>query len=85
MIEAWDGPIQVVDVNYGSFWLPESFLRLMKKLMDKISNVTMPMDNLLVDSQNHEHHLDTLELAMQSLEANHMKIKLFCSQRSVIL
>ncbi len=44
--------------------------------MDNISNITVYIDDLLVHSQSHEQHLMSLELVMQRLEENNMKINL---------
>jgi hypothetical protein len=42
--------------------------------MDKIDIINAYIHDLLINSQTHEKHLDTLELVMQWLEENHMKI-----------
>jgi hypothetical protein len=55
--------------------LEASFQRLMEKLMDKIINVIVYLDDLLVHSQTHEQHFQSLETLMQRLEENNMKIK----------
>jgi hypothetical protein len=52
----------------GLLGCPASFQRLMKKLMDNISNVIVYIDDLLVHSQSHEQHLMSLKLVMQRLE-----------------
>jgi hypothetical protein len=55
---------------------PASFQGLMENLMDKIKNVIVYIDDLLVHSQTHEQHHHSLEAVMQRLEENNLKINL---------
>ncbi len=60
----------------GLLGCPASFQRLMEKLMDGIDNVIVYIDDLLIHSKNHEHHLQILDKVMSRLEENNMKINL---------
>jgi hypothetical protein len=63
-------------VANGTARLPSKFSNTDGKLMDNFSNVIVYIDNLLIHSQNHEQHLASLDLVMQRLEENDMKINL---------
>jgi hypothetical protein len=52
----------------GFIGCPASFQKVMEKFMDKIKNVIVYIDDLLVHSQSHEQHLQSLEAVMQRLE-----------------
>jgi hypothetical protein len=53
---------------------PASFQRLMEKLKDGIDNVIVYIDDLLIHSKTHEHHLQILDVVMSRLAENNMKI-----------
>ena len=53
-----------------------SFQRLMEKIMDKLANVIVYIDDLLIHSKSHENHLVTLDEVLQRLTDNNMKINL---------
>jgi hypothetical protein len=44
--------------------------------MNKISNVIVHIDDLIIHWQNHEQHLVSLDRVMQKLKENNMKINL---------
>ncbi len=46
----------------------------MKKLTDGIDNVIVYIDDLLIHSKTHEHHLQILDIVMSRLADNNMKI-----------
>jgi hypothetical protein len=58
----------------GLLGCPGSFKRLMEKLMDGIDNVIVYIDDLLIHSKTHEHHLQILDVVMSRLAENNMKI-----------
>jgi hypothetical protein len=58
----------------GLLGCPASFQRLMEKLMDGIDNVIVYIDDLLIHSKSHEHHLQILDNVMTCLSENNMKI-----------
>jgi putative transposase len=60
----------------GLIGCPASFEPLMEKLIDNIHNLIVYIDDLLVHSQSHKQHLMSLELIMQRLIENNMKINL---------
>jgi hypothetical protein len=60
----------------GLLGCPASFQRLMEKLMDGIDNVIVYIDNLLIHSKSHEHHLQILDVVMARLLENNMKINI---------
>jgi hypothetical protein len=74
--------------SMGLLECPASFQMLMEKFMDKIENVSVYVDDVLIHSQIHEQHLNTLELVMHGLDENHKKIDISnvysASQRSAI-
>jgi hypothetical protein len=58
----------------GLLGCPASCQRLIEKLMDGIDNVIVYIDNLLIHSRTHEHHLQILDKVMTRLSENNMKI-----------
>jgi hypothetical protein len=46
----------------------------MEKLMDGIDNVIVYIDELLIHSKTHEHHIQILDFVMTRLAENNMKI-----------
>ncbi len=60
----------------GLLGCPASFQRLMEKLMDGIENVIVYIDDLLIHSKIHEHHLLILDIVMTRLSENNMKINI---------
>ncbi len=72
----------------GLLGCPGSFQQVIEKLMDKIQNINVNIDDLPIHSQTHKQKLDSLELVMQRLEDNHMKNNLnncfFGNMRSAI-
>jgi hypothetical protein len=51
-----------------------SFQRLMEKLIDRIGNIIVYIDDLLIHSQTHEQHLINLDIVMTRLSENNIKI-----------
>ena len=60
----------------GLIRCPASFQRLMDKIMDKLTNVIVSIDVLLIHSKTHEEHLITLDEVLQRLTDNNTKINL---------
>jgi putative transposase len=60
-----------------------SFQRLMEELLHGIDNVIVYIDDLLIRSRSHEHHLSILDIVMTRLSENNMKINVskcfFCN------
>ena len=48
----------------------------MEIIMDKLANVIVYIDDLLIHSKSHENHLVTLDEVLQRLTDNNMKINL---------
>jgi hypothetical protein len=68
------GQYEWLTSSMGLLGCPASFQRLMEKLMDGIENVIVYIDDLLIHSKTHEHHLQILDVVMDRLEENNMKI-----------
>ncbi len=60
----------------GLLGCPASFQRLMEKVMDGVENVIVYIDDLLIHSRTHEHHMVILDIVMQRLSDNNMKINI---------
>jgi hypothetical protein len=70
----------------GLIRCPASFQRLIEKLIYKIKNVIVYIDDQLVHSQSHEQHLQSLEAVIHRLEENNMLINLshfYCGNTEV--
>jgi hypothetical protein len=60
----------------GLLGCPASFQKLMEKLMDKIDNLIAYTDDLLIHSQTNKQHLAALDMVINRLSENHIKINL---------
>ena len=60
----------------GLIGCPASFQRLMDKIMDKLTNAIVYIDDILIHSKTHDSHLVTLDEVLQRLTDNNMKINL---------
>jgi len=56
--------------------LPASFQRLMETVLLNVKNVLVYIDDLLIHTSNHEHHLQVLKKVFHRLEQNHLKVNL---------
>ena len=56
--------------------LPASFQHLMETVLLNVKNVLVYIDDLLIHTSNHEHHLQVLEKVFHRLEQNHLKVNL---------
>jgi hypothetical protein len=70
------GQYKWLTIPMGLIGCPASFQRLMEKMMDNIKNGIVYIHDLLVPSQTHEQLLNSLEVVMQRLEENNIKINL---------
>jgi hypothetical protein len=68
------GQYEWLTSSMGLLGCPASFQRLIEKLMDGIDNVIVYIDDLLIHSKTHEHHLQILDIVMSRLADNNMKI-----------
>ena len=66
----------MVNVTHGSAGMSGKFSKTDGEVHGNINNVIVYIDDLLTHSQNHEQHLESLEMVMQRLEENNMKINL---------
>ncbi len=69
------GQFQWVTSPMGLLGCPASFQRLMETVVNGLANVIVYIDDLLIHSDTHERHLQTLEQVLQRLQQNHLKIK----------
>ena len=60
----------------GLIGCPASFQRLVEKIMYKLHNVIVYIEDLLIHSKAHEDHLSALDEVLQWLTGNNMKINL---------
>jgi hypothetical protein len=60
----------------GLFCSNASLQRLMEKLMNRINYVIVYINDFLIHSQTHKHHLKTLEANSKRLEENNKKVNL---------
>ena len=69
--------------------LEASFQRLMEKIMDKLNNVIVYIDGLLIHSKTHKEHLSALDEVLQRLTDNNIEDQSckmsFWKQRSILL
>ena len=63
-----------IDLTSGFWQMP--FQRLMEKIMERLQNVIIYIDDLLIHSKSHEKHLSALDEVLQQLTYNKMKINL---------
>ncbi len=70
------GQFQWVTSPMGLLGFPASFQRLMETVVNKIENIIVYIDDLLVHSASHEQHIATLGQVLQHLVQHNMKINL---------
>jgi hypothetical protein len=70
------GQFHWVTSPMGLLGCPASFQRLMEGVLRNLQNVIVYIDDLLIHSDTHEWHLQTLEQVIERLQQNHLKINL---------
>jgi hypothetical protein len=60
----------------GLLGYPVSFQRLMEGVLRNLQNIIVYIDDLLIHSDTHEWHLQTLKQVLQRLQQNHLMINL---------
>jgi hypothetical protein len=70
------GQYEWITSPMGLLGCPASFQRMMELIMDKIKNVIVYIDDVLVHSRTHDQMLDSLESVFQRLQKYGMKINL---------
>ena len=55
---------------------PALFQRLMEKVLVKIKNIIVYINNVIIHMASHEHHLEVLDKVFQQLEHHNLKINL---------
>jgi hypothetical protein len=66
----------------GTTGLSSKFSEIDGKLMDGIDNVIVNIDDLLIHSKTHEHHLQVLDVVITRLEENKRGKMFFRQHRS---
>jgi len=70
------GQFEWITSPMGLLGCPASFQRLMEQVLRNISNVIVYIDDLLIHTDTHEKHLQTLEQVLARLKSNNLKINL---------
>jgi hypothetical protein len=70
------GQYEWITSPMGLLGCPASFQRMMEMILDKIKNVIVYIDDVLIHSKTHDQHLETLEAVFQRLQKYGMKINL---------
>ena len=55
---------------------PASFQRLMEKVLDKIKNIIVHIDDVIINTAMHEHHLEVLDNVLERLQHHNLNINL---------
>ena len=66
----------MANLTNGANWMPCQFPKTNGKIMDKLANVIVYIDDLLIHSKSHENHIVTWDEVLQRLIDNNMKINL---------
>ena len=70
------GQYEWITSPMGLLGCPASFQRMMEMILDKIKNVIVYIDDVLIHSKTHDQHLESLEAVFQRLQKYGMKINL---------
>ena len=70
------GQFKWITSPMGMLGCPASFQSLMEKVLDTIKNIIVYIDNIIIHTASHEHHLEVLEDVLQRLEHHNLKINL---------
>ena len=70
------GQFEWVTSPMGLLGCPASFQRLMEKVLDKIKNIIVYIDDVIIHTGSHEHHLEVLDNVLERLQHHNLKINL---------
>ena len=70
------GKIEWITSPMGLLGCPASFQWLMEKFLDGICNIIMYIDDVIIHTAAHEHHLQVLDQVLAKLEEHQLKINL---------
>ena len=70
------GQFEWITSPMGLLGCPASFQRLMEKVLDGITNIIVYIDDVIIHTATHEHHLQVLDQVLTKLEEQQLKINL---------
>ena len=70
------GQFEWITSPMGLLGCPASFQRLMEKVLDGINNIIVYIDDVIIHTATHEHHLQVLDQVLTKLEEHQLKINL---------
>ena len=70
------GQFEWVTSPMGLLCCPASFQRLMEKVLDQIKNIILYIDDVIIHTASHEHHLEVLDNVLEQLQHHNLKINL---------
>ena len=70
------GQFEWITSPMGLLGCPASFQRLMGKVLDKIKNIIVYIDHVIIHMASHEHHLEVLDNVLKRLEHHNLTINL---------
>ena len=70
------GQFKWITSPMGLLGCPASFQRLMEKVLDGIRKIIVYIDNVIIHTATHEHHLQVLDQVLTKLEDHQLKINL---------
>ena len=70
------GQFKWVTSPMGLLGCPASFQRLMEKVLDKIKNIIVYINDVIIHTASHEHHLEVLDNVLERLQHHNLKINL---------
>ena len=70
------GQFQWITSPMGLWGCPASFQRLMEKVLDQIKNIILYIDDIIIHTASHEHHLEVPENVLERLQHHNLKINL---------
>ena len=70
------GQFERITSTMGLLGSPESFLRLMEKVLDGIRNIIVYIYDVIIHTATREHHLQVLDQVLTKLEEHQLKINL---------
>ena len=70
------GQFEWVTSPMGLFGCPASFQRLKEKVLDGIQNIIIYIDDVIIHTATHKHHLQNLDQVLAKLEQHQLKINL---------
>ena len=70
------GQFEWITSPMGLLGCPASFQQLMEKVLDGIRNIIVSIQNVIIHTATHEHHLQILDQDLTKLEEHQLKINL---------